>query len=296
MRFPCFGVLKFRTFVTRRVSEGKTGSASSLAYASGFYFRWKTDNAQLQNVCVKLTTLLAALCLENHAAVSGEWAIHNQVFSQGKVISASHTIIKHEAIYDFLQETNAQITRVSVYFPRRGTFRILDPDRSIQTEISEDELARLVAGLAVRAQESDPIYRFAANPRFQVSLAEQGTRLRLQSKLWNYDVETMPADSSEMADEYKRFADAFARLNVLWAPTPPHARLVLNRELHRRSLLPKRVHLTLNDDLSFSTHSYHRPIPADLQDRISQTSRQLGEFRIVSMNELRSSPEATQTR
>jgi hypothetical protein len=45
---PFVTVLKLRTLVTRRVSEGKIGSASSLAYASGFHFCWKTDNAQLQ--------------------------------------------------------------------------------------------------------------------------------------------------------------------------------------------------------------------------------------------------------
>jgi hypothetical protein len=47
---PRLRVLKLRTLVTRRVSEGKTGSASSLAYASGFHFCWKTDSAQLQNL------------------------------------------------------------------------------------------------------------------------------------------------------------------------------------------------------------------------------------------------------
>jgi hypothetical protein len=35
---PRLRILKLRTLVTRRVSEGKTGTASSLAYASGFHF------------------------------------------------------------------------------------------------------------------------------------------------------------------------------------------------------------------------------------------------------------------
>jgi hypothetical protein len=47
-RHAC-AILKLRTLVTRRVSEGKIGSASCLAYASGFHFCWKTDNAQLQS-------------------------------------------------------------------------------------------------------------------------------------------------------------------------------------------------------------------------------------------------------
>jgi hypothetical protein len=50
MSEPQLHILKLRTLVTRRVSEGKTDSGSSLAYASGFHFCWKTDNAKLQKL------------------------------------------------------------------------------------------------------------------------------------------------------------------------------------------------------------------------------------------------------
>ena len=42
-------LLKLRYLETRRLSEGETGIALSLADASGFDFHGKTDSAQLQS-------------------------------------------------------------------------------------------------------------------------------------------------------------------------------------------------------------------------------------------------------
>jgi hypothetical protein len=240
---------------------------------------------------VRLSNWLAkaavVLLFGRECLTAADWSVHNRVFADNVLVSDSQTVIQHEAIYDFLQETNSGQSRISIYYPRRRTFRMLDPQVSIQAEVPEDEILRLIADMAFRAKKSDKTVRFAAAPTFRVETENDNTRLRLIADVWKYDLEVFPNEIDGRADQYKLFSDAFARLNVLWFPMPPNARLELNRELHARKLLPHRVDLYVGDEHSFSQHEYSWVISPSLRQELEIVGRHLKEFRIVSVQQFR---------
>ena len=106
---------------------------------------------------------------------------------------------------------------------------------------------------------------------------------------------TVDAESKEIAEQYRHFADALARLNTVInrRALPPFARLLVNAELERREELPGEVHLTLTPPGGFprkritlrTEHQLIRRLVESDRARVSQTGQFMAIFQPVSFEE-----------
>jgi hypothetical protein len=136
--------------------------------------------------------------------------------------------------------------------------------------------------------------KFAADPKFAVDFTSEG-RLTLASPHLTYELETVPSDSADTAEQYREFSDWYARFNamVYVGSTPPFPRLAVNKELAERSLVPTEVALNIPAQrmlgvravtLRTEHHVSWRLLPRDLE-QISQTANQLAAFKTVDLRE-----------
>ena len=90
----------------------------------------------------------------------------------------------------------------------------------------------------------DPLFSFAASPRFQTSekVSDQSIELKLSGRPIEYIALGQRPEREGAAKIYRHFADWYARLNATRPGNlPAGARLALNEELGRRELLPREV-------------------------------------------------------
>ena len=126
------------------------------------------------------------------------------------------------------------------------SFVLIDRGREIQTRFSADELLRFLAQLKIRAEEAGPLIQFAASPNFHETYDQNERVITLRGRTMMYEAQGRLARTSDVAKQYRQFADWYARLNATRPGTlPPEARLELNRALAQRDLVPGVVTLTL---------------------------------------------------
>ncbi|MCS7306840.1 MAG: hypothetical protein NZ602_17245 [Thermoguttaceae bacterium] len=188
------------------------------------------------------------------AMVGGAWGIdfrmENKVYfgNQREPAVETTTIFYNGVVYDFLKKP-AEITILE----NQRRIVLLDTERRVKTHVTLHEVEAFVERLRRRADEySDPFVVFLGRPEFEHHFDPESRELTLSSRWITYRVLTVDAESAELAEEYRMFADALARLNALLNPKglPPFPRLVLNAELQRREMIPKEVHLTIHSDRS----------------------------------------------
>lgn len=178
-----------------------------------------------------------------------DFRIENKVYlghRQHPVVETT-TIFYNGAVYDFLKKP----PEVIIFQKEQGLFVLLDTERRKKTQVRLEEVEAFVERLRRRADEySDPFVAFLARPHFEKTFDDNARELTLSSPWMTYRVVTVDAESSELAADYRAFADALAQLNALLNPQglPPFARLVLNAELQRREEIPKEVYLTIHPD------------------------------------------------
>ena len=142
-------------------------------------------------------------------------------------------------------------------------------------------------------KNSSPFLKFAAEPNFEVAEGKEG-ELTFSSPQMTYRLETLPAESPQVSEQYREFSDWYARFNSMLhvGATPPFPRLAVNKELATRGLVPTEVTLTIPAQNSLgkpvllrSVHQVHwRLLQKDLT-RISETANQLAVFKTVGLAE-----------
>jgi hypothetical protein len=133
--------------------------------------------------------------------------------------------------------------------------------------------------------------KFAAEPDFDVEFSEAG-ELILASQHMTYSLRTMAATSDGTAQQYREFSDWYARFNTIANPgsLPQFPRLVVNKELADRSLVPTEVILNTRTDTARSEHNVSWLLLEMDQQRIAQTAEQLASFNEVDFQELLAAP------
>jgi hypothetical protein len=223
-------------------------------------------------------------------------AIHAE--SDSKPVTENRTWFLGDRVYD---ELIGDPREVSVLDLKRQSIELLDVRRRIKTTLTLNELTQFVAALKVEAlQAKSPLVRFAASPQFEVLNHEDQHRLRLKSDLLEYEVDLQPCDA-DVAQQYKRFCDWYARLNATRVGSlPPHARLELNDHLRRQQCYPIKIKLTIrNDTTSAELTSHHRlveEIASHDRQRIEQIDLDRVTFREVSLADFRGLKMASATR
>ena len=210
------------------------------------------------------------------------------------------TIFSEGRVYDFLLPGG----EITIFDPGRSHFTLLDPDRKLRCTIATQELLDYVLELNKAAiDQKAPLLAAAADPQFEIKSETLGegvaakTKVTLASKLITYTATGKESEQANAADVFKQFADWYARLNAVRGGGPPGARLVLNRELAERRLLPDEiVRVTVQPGIKGkkqevrSRHSFIFALGVGDRQRIEQAGDHLANFQAVSFSEYRSMP------
>lgn len=228
------------------------------------------------------------LWLATAGLAAEEFRIETTVFVGDAKQPSSHnlTLLRQGVIYDFQLLDPREAT---IFEPAADRIRILRPGDRVQTVLTTgqlDEAIRRVQRLAL--EDSDPLRRFLAQPKFDEKFDRSTGRLVLSSPLLEYRLDTIEVPDRRRCEAYADFSDWYARLNALAAPKamPPFARLRVNEVLFQLQRMPQDVTLTLRlpDGQTTQLRSAHtvawRLEEADHQ-RLAQAQAQSGSFTVV---------------
>jgi hypothetical protein len=159
--------------------------------------------------------------------------------------STNVTLFQGAHVYDFLDQPR----QITIYDLARGRVVLVNPDRTVKAEVSQDMLAAFCDNLRRgEAHTTDAVLRFALNPRFDEQIEESDGERVFSSKHITYRIKPLAGSSAGTAGAYGRFSDASARLNafVNRGSMPPFPRLLVNQSLARSGHLPAEVLFTVS--------------------------------------------------
>lgn len=172
-------------------------------------------------------------------------------------VARSLTLFKDGVAWDFLETltktgepTSGEPAEFVLHDPKRERIVLVDPARGVRTQIDSQRLERLRSSLAAWARKSDdPLMRWAGGPDFDTATGteDDDDSLVLEGPRVRYEVSHEKATSPEVAEEYRRFADAALLLKALVHPggLPPFPRLAINREIASLDAVPTSVRLRI---------------------------------------------------
>jgi hypothetical protein len=236
--------------------------------------------------------LLIAICFASLARAA-DFRIETKVYvgKQPDPVSHNETLFQAGCVYDYLSDPQ----RTTVFDRARGRFIVLDPARKLKVEIkTEDVLVFSERFHAWAAKSTNGFMKFAADPEFEVKLSPDGT-LTMANEHLTYELETVPAESKQTAQQYREFSDWYARFNAMihLGSTPPFPRLEVNKELAKNSLIPTEVMLTIPAQRTLGVpavsmrtehHVSWRLLQRDIE-KIGETANHLTTFTTVDLAE-----------
>jgi hypothetical protein len=190
---------------------------------------------------------IALLLLIGETAFAEEFRVDSQVFvgRETKPHSTNATLFQGAHVFDFLDHPR----QVTIYDLARGRVVLVNPFRKVKSEVSQAMLDAFCDNLhRAESETTDPVLRFALEPRFEESAAEGDGERVFSSKHISYRIKPLADSSAGLASAYRKFSDASARLNafVNRGSLPPFPRLVVNEALAKTGQLPAEVHLTVS--------------------------------------------------
>jgi hypothetical protein len=194
--------------------------------------------------CATAAAALAGLLASR--AVADDFRIETKVYAgkDTEPTSENLTLFRGEQVYDFLDKPR----EVTVFDKPRSRVILLDPARKVKTEVTMERLMAFSDELRTWCgRQSDPLLKFAAEPRFDQSLDSASGELVFTSPFLTYRVATVKAGTDDIALQYKEFSDYYARLNAMTNPgsTPPFSRLKIDEALFLNHAVPEKVQLTM---------------------------------------------------
>jgi hypothetical protein len=238
-----------------------------------------------------LTVLLLAAAAT--AALGQDFRIDTEVFlgDEKEPAAETLTLFYRGLIYDFLLTGPEEIT---MFDPQRGRFTLLDPARKLRCGVATQEVLDYTLALETHAAQSkDPLFTFAASPKFTPTAEEfqengqDRTRLTLAGPTLEYSVVAYhPKKQPETVRAFRSFADWYARLNAMRGSLPPGARLELNKTLFERDLIPLEItrtiaapHLLAKKSEVRSRHLVTWSLSGEDHKRIERAGTYLAEFK-----------------
>jgi hypothetical protein len=249
-------------------------------------------NAVFRRWCLPVLLLAAAAT----AALGQEFRIDTEVFlgEEKEPAAETLTLFYRGLIYDFLLTGPEEIT---MFDPQRGRFTLLDPARKLRCGLATQEVLDYTLALETHAvQAKDPLFAFAASPKFTPSAEEfqengqKRTRLTLAGQPLEYSVVAYhPEEQPETVRAFRSFADWYSRLNAMRPGSlPPGARLELNKALAERDLIPLEITRTIaaprllaKKSVIRSRHLVTWSLSGEDRKRIERAGTYLAEFKAV---------------
>jgi hypothetical protein len=174
-------------------------------------------------------------------AEAADFRVHTTVVADGDPhpVATNLTIFLDRSIYDFPLGSPGKAT---VFDTGSCQFTLLDQQRGIQCFLRGPQLLRLIAAIQqAGAKTRNAQVQFAANPVFEERFEPDSLRLTLNAGPLSYTAVGRKPEVTSAPDQYREFADWFARLNATQSAMPPAARLQLNEAIWKRKLVPDQV-------------------------------------------------------
>lgn len=166
----------------------------------------------------------------------------------------SLTLFHNGITWDFLDApADGGEGDIILHDPARERVVVLDPQRSIKTEIRTIRLERLNVSLATWARQSDDaLIKWAGAADFGDAITTDGNRVELTGPRVRYTVEFTRSSSDQAVAAYRRFADTAILLKALMQPggIPPFPRLAINRHVEVAGGIPAEVTLCITPRLA----------------------------------------------
>ena len=218
-------------------------------------------------------------------------------------VATSLTLFDSGVAWDFLEvrggtaadssDESLELVEIVLQDPARERVVVIDPGRSVKTEIPLIRLERLSVSLANWARSSDDrLVRWAGGPDFSDGFSEEEGRIELAGPRVRYAVALVEADSSA-ASSYRRFADTAILLRALLQPggIPPFPRLALNRRLETIGGIPGEVTLDIDSrnplmpgsDRLRSVHKSHPQLIASDHQRIEEARARMASVDAIDL-------------
>ncbi len=162
---------------------------------------------------------------------------NNQQLSKGK------TLFVDGQVYDYLTDLKEYI----VFNPEKNTFYILNTQTRQKVVVTMDQIDNYFEELRQwAAAHQNEEARFFAMPQFQIAYNEKDNLYTFQSKLLNYEVMPTKPEKPEMLTQYRQFAKAYCKLNLMLAPQTKSlfARMNVNETIFNAGSLISRVQVT----------------------------------------------------
>jgi hypothetical protein len=252
--------------------------------------------------------LLALLFVGRTVAADLEFRVDTEVFKneEKKPILEQLTIFAADGtVYDFQLTAPPETT---VFDPRNGRFTLLDESKKVKAVVATQEIMDVSFALETfAAKQKHTLLQFCAAPQFETEAEEVErsnqtmTELRLIGKPLSYTAAGLKAANPDAAKSYRYFADWCARLNSLRGNSlPASARLVLNKELAERGLLPFEIVRTLPPLTPLgkkmehkSEHRFNWTLSGEDRKRIERAGDMMATFQTVSFDEYRGGDSKT---
>ena len=157
-------------------------------------------------------------------------------------VAETLTLFKNGVIYDFLMTEPREAT---VFDVSRGRIVLLASQSRTKAEITTEELVQFTAAIRRRAsgQQQQPLF----GTEFAGEFDEESLEVLLQGQNLVYRAKGVLPKTKVAVQQYREFADWYARLNSARPGNPPpFARLELNRQLAENGLVPDEIHRSLN--------------------------------------------------
>jgi hypothetical protein len=200
------------------------------------------------------------------------------------------TLFTDGLVYDFI--LSGEMKEVTIFDMNAGRVILLDSQRAMKTVLTHEQLVRLTTSLKLETTSDNPVFYFAANPKFTPKFDEVENVLTMSSERMTYRVQGKVAEQDSAAQRYQELADWSARLNACRPGNlPPFARLEVNRALAEHGLVPFEVDLKIvvpgrlgsSRKLEMkSRHLVNWTLSTNDHKRIETVSQQIGKFEMVS--------------
>jgi hypothetical protein len=207
------------------------------------------------------------------------------------------TLFYEGVFYDFARDMQDSITVID---PNGKRIILLDRKRNVQARIAMDEILAMENEAQKQLVDSE-LSTLIPKPEL-TKFDPASATLTIASPTLEYQAKCERPNNPDIAIQYAAFADWSSRLNAFYSdrPIPPFARLVLNREVANRGLIPGEIRRISSSrgkkNVVTSKLLSNWTISKDDEMRITKVGAMLVDFKIVDISTFltQPSPQAAQ--
>jgi len=204
--------------------------------------RWRNWN------CLQLLGLAMLILAFAYGDTLGqEFKIETAIYAGDAKLPVAQnvTLFQNDLIVDLKMDfaNPPNILETKVYDSRQKTVALLDHNRNVRLEISDNRLLQMVDGLRRDISQKTDL-QFLVNETFKESEELANSRIYLTSPTIKYKVEGQRPANPSYLKIHGEFLDIFTRLNASDpGGFPPFARLRLNESIKKMGWIPGAVEI-----------------------------------------------------